>query len=113
MMNEQDYSTAVRNMRNRTSRLEREGDCWEQYEKDQLVWMFNEGVGIPEIAVQLQRTEPAVYQQIEKLDLYQRKENPQRRKNPVQPSDCLCSLCKRPRSMCPLCGVYANRQEDA
>ena len=85
----------------------------EQYEKDQLVWMFNEGVGITEIAVQLQRTEPAVYQQIEKLDLYQRKENPQRRKNPVQPSDCLCSLCKRPRGMRPLCGVYANRQEDA
>lgn len=113
MVNEIVYSETIKSMRNRTTRLEREGDYWTQMEKDQLVRLFHNGIGITEMAIQLQRTEPAVFQQIEKLDLYQRKENPQRRKNPAQPSDCLCNLCKRPRSMCPLCESYTGRQEDA
>jgi len=70
----------IRALRNRTTKLQREGDYWDQEEIEKLKDMFNEGVGISDIALQLQRTEPAVQQQIEKLDLYRRKDRPQRRK---------------------------------
>lgn len=69
MINEKGFAEIVRNMRNRTSRMEREGDYWDEAEKEQLVHLFKGNIGITEIAVQLQRTEPAVFQQIEKKTL--------------------------------------------
>ncbi len=76
-----DNKTAmIQSLRNRTTKLQREGDYWKQEEIKDLKTMFADGVGITDIALQMQRTEPAVQQQIEKLDLYHRKDNPQRRK---------------------------------
>ena len=75
-MNDYGLEEAIKNMRNRGIRLGREGDIWSQDEKDRLEELFYEGVGISEIAIRLQRTEPAVIQQIEKMDLYQRKSYP-------------------------------------
>ena len=60
MINQKEYLESVKSMRNHTKRLEREGDYWTQEERDKLVWMFNRGEGITEIAIQFQRTEPAV-----------------------------------------------------
>ena len=79
-MNDNNKTEMIRALRNRTTKLQREGDYWDQEEIEKLKDMFNEGVGISDIALQLQRTEPAVQQQIEKLDLYRRKDRPQRRK---------------------------------
>ena len=67
------YTESVKNMRNRTVRLDREGDYWTADEKETLVRKFNEGEGITAMALELQRTESAVIQQIEAMDLFGRK----------------------------------------
>lgn len=79
MINNESFPETVKSMRRRTTRLEREGDYWTREEQETLVRSFDSGVGITEMATQFQRSEPAVMQQIEKLDLYQRKDNPRLR----------------------------------
>ena len=111
MMTEQDFSTAVKNMRRRTTRMEREGDYWTEEDKELLIRLFNEGVGITDIAIQLQRTEPAVIQQIEKMDLYQRKENPKRQRSSKEPFNCLCERCSCDPALCPRYEACNNTQE--
>ena len=81
MITNQEYLETVKSMRKRTTRLEREGDYWTQEEREKLTRLFDSGAVLTDIAIQLQRTEPAVYQQAEKLDLYQRKEKPARHRN--------------------------------
>ncbi len=100
-MHEYDIYEAVTSMRNRTVRMDREGDYWTEEEKEQLVKLFREGEGITAIAIKLQRTEPAIMQQIEKMDLYRRKEAPIRRKSDPKPPACLCDNCKIDPASCP------------
>ena len=111
MINEQEYFETVKSMRNHTKRLEREGDYWTQAEREKLVRMFGCGEGITEIAIQLQRTEPAVIQQIEKMDLYQRKENPSRSRNNDTPPSCLCNTCRADKTVCPRCVACVKARE--
>ena len=103
---------SVKNMRNRTVRLDREGDYWTDQEKEQLVRMFRDGEGITTMAICLQRTEPAVMQQIEKMDLYQRKTNPSKRKLTAKPPTCLCAACQLDSTFCPRCEAHNTTQED-
>ena len=95
---------SVKNMRKRTVRLDRQGDYWTEEEKQQLITMFNEGVGLTEIALRLQRSEPAIFQMIEKMDLYNRKEQPVRKKSPPKPPACLCENCQLNPDQCPYKG---------
>ena len=98
-----DFNEALKNMRKRTTKLEHEGDYWSEDEKKSLKQKFDDGMGISEIALFLQRTEPAVIQQIEKMDLYGRKANPVRRKYAKEISSP-CYLCTAPcedREKCP------------
>lgn len=112
MITEKDFAEIVRNMRHRTSRMEREGDYWDEAEKERLTRLFDDNVGITEMAVQLQRTEPAVIQQIEKLDLYQRKENPTRRRKPEKAPECLCNRCQMDQNSCPYFRACSEHQEE-
>ena len=109
-MHEYDIYEAVTSMRNRTVRLDREGDYWTEEEKEQLVKLFRQGEGITAIAIKLQRTEPAIMQQIEKMDLYQRAQNPKRHKALPKPPTCLCSTCILDRSFCPRCEACKTTQ---
>jgi len=86
------FYSEIKMLRNRTQRLEREGEFWRNDERELLTQLFSEGVGISEIAIRLQRSEPAIFQQIEKLDLYQRQAMPRRRKFFPEPK-CLCITC--------------------
>lgn len=95
------FEESVKSMRRRTVRLDREGDYWTEEEKQQLVTMFNDGEGITSMALQLQRTEPAIIQMIEKLDLFNRKEQPVRRKSTPKPAECLCAHCQLDPALCP------------
>ena len=81
MKNEEVFQESVRSMRNQTLRADRAGDYWTDDEKNRLNTLFDSVVGITEIALELGRTEPAVYQQFEKMVLYGRKQNPQRQRN--------------------------------
>lgn len=111
MITNQEYLETVKSMRNRTTRLEREGDYWTQEEREKLVVLFDSGEGITDIAVQLQRTEPAVFQQIEKLDLYKRKENPVRHRDQFKPRGCLCDRCRLDVASCPRSAACVEEQE--
>lgn len=102
----------IKNMRNRTVRLDREGDYWKDDKKGQLERMFNEGVGITEMAMELQRTEPAIIQQVEKMDLYQRKAAPIRKKSSFKQPQCLCSDCSLDPTLCPMNGRDSAIQEE-
>jgi len=97
----------IKSLRNRTTRLEREGDYWTSDENEQLKMMFYNYRGISEMALTLQRTEPAVLQQIEKLDLYGRKANPKRHKKPKK-MKCPCDTCPYTDSTCPYGGICPN-----
>ena len=111
MMSQEEIRKATQNMRNRTAKLERAGDYWSEDEKTQLRELFEYGVGLSEIAIRLQRTEPAVSQQTEKMDLYGRGSNPCRRKSEPKAPVCLCDTCEIDQSACPRCGAYCATQE--
>ena len=111
-MNSYIETEGVINMRRRTVRLDREGDYWTDEEKQKLVQKFLEGEGITAIALELQRSEPAIFQMIEKLDLYNRKSQPQRRKSLPKPPTCLCENCLVDRACCPNCKHYMAEPED-
>lgn len=96
-MLEHDCTESVKNMRNRTVRLDREGDYWTAEERESLAQKFHDGVGITAIALELQRTESAVIQQIEAMDLFGRKK---KTSSPRQPR-CLCSVCQLDPALCP------------
>lgn len=113
MINDTQEKAMVQAMRKRTTRLEREGDYWSEEEKARLTSMFEDGHGITEISIVLQRTEPAVMQQAEKLDLYGRKERPLRRKSEPKPCACLCDGCKLAADLCPRCQACLADEEGA
>lgn len=101
-MSDEGFLEAVRNMRNHEGSMERAGEYWSDDDKLRLKEMFKLGIGISEIAIRLQRTEPAVYQQSEKMDLYNRKNNPKRRKISVSKTySCHCPTCEVDPSLCP------------
>lgn len=103
------YEESVKNMRNRTVRLDREGDYWTAEEREALIQKFHEGVGITAMALQLQRTESAVIQQIEAMDLFGRKK---KSSAPKQPR-CLCSDCKYDSTLCPRNNRCPRLKEEA
>lgn len=99
MMN--DKRQQLQKLRNRMIRPEREGEYWTENEVATLTRKFCEGCGISEIAVALHRSEPAIMQEIEKLDLYDRKANPRRQRTARQ-AGCLCGRCGNDPTSCPL-----------
>ena len=111
MMDEQGFRESIRSLRTRGGRLEREGDYWAAEEKERLEKMFREGIGISEMAIRLQRTEPAISQQIKKMDLYGRKDRPKRRKYHRKAPQCRCATCEVGRSLCPRCTDYIGMEE--
>ena len=110
-MNSYIETEGVINMRRRTVRLDREGDYWTDEEKQKLVQKFLEGEGITAIALELQRSEPAIFQMIEKLDLFNRKSQSQRRKSLSKPPACLCTNCRVDPACCPNCKHYMAEPE--
>ena len=95
MRSEEAFQESVRSMRNQTLRADRAGDYWRDDEKNRLRILFDSGVGI-----------------IEKMDLYGRKQNPQRQRNGKKPPECLCDRCMADPALCPLriqCGVVKEK----
>lgn len=57
MRSEEAFQESVRSMRNQTLRADRAGDYWRDDEKNRLRILFDSGVGITEIALELGRTD--------------------------------------------------------
>ena len=100
-MMDNNLQQSLRELRSHRKLPEREGEYWSDEERENLSQKFNEGAGISEIAVALRRSEPAIMQQIEKLDLFDRKENP-RRQRAARQLNCLCGRCGNDPTSCPL-----------
>ena len=75
MKNEKERLESIKQMRLGTSQLDREREYWTLEEREQLIRMYTSLVGITEIAIQLQRRESAIIQQIVKLGLFDLAEN--------------------------------------
>lgn len=82
----------IQAMRRKNHKLERDGEYWTEEEKEKLYSMFEQGCGISEIAIALQRTEQAVIQQIEKMNLYNRSKYIPKNKR-TSAGTCLCKDC--------------------
>ena len=111
MMSPEIEREMIRRLRNESIKLDHEGDVWHDDEKFKVKFMFEEGYGISEIAMEVQRTEHAVMQQIEKMDLYQRALNPKRRKLSAKVPVCLCKVCTLDVGFCPRCEADDTAQE--
>lgn len=111
-MTEDAFREAIRNLRNNAGRLERAGNYWSDHERERLKEMVDGGTGISEIALCFQRTEPAVMQQIEKMDLFHRKDQPRRRKGSNRKHNCRCSSCEVDERLCPLHGAGQKKQKN-
>ena len=101
-------------MRNGELQLLRDGEYWTDDERHRVRIMFEEGVPVNEIALNLQRTERAVYQQISSMNLYVTAPE-KMRKHKLGPKEpvCLCSVCSCDRSLCPRCEHYPTIEEGA
>lgn len=88
--NQAQQAAYIQAMRQRTAQLEREGSYWTEDDKNVLKHLFHNNIGITEIALKLQRTEVAVMQQIQVLNLYGKV----RRSSPKRQAGCLCYKCQ-------------------
>lgn len=92
MQNEHDLRELTRTIREGGLIPERSGEYWSKDEREEMVRSFRSGVGISEIALQLQRSEIAVVQQlvVMKLLISPRAGHPRRTKQ----ARCLCEKCQ-------------------
>lgn len=72
------------------------GNYWSPEERDELRLLYESGVGISQIALQLQRSEQAVVQQLIAMDLFTPTGNTRNRSSKTP--QCLCSKCQLPKS---------------
>ena len=101
-------------MRNGELPLLRDGEYWTDDERRRVQIMFEDGRPVNEIALELQRTERAVYQQISSMSLYvTAPEKMRKHKSGPKEPVCLCSVCSCDRSLCPRCEHYHTIQEEA
>lgn len=68
----------------------RQRDYWKKEERQMLQDMFYEGEGISDMAVTFNRSEVAIINQINSMQLYEKVRNPRQKKN-----DCRCSQCNK------------------
>ena len=86
---------------------ERSGNFWSKEEVDHLSELFFDGCDISSIALKLQRSEVAVFQQL----MYQGfiKSYGVRRYREKNKAKCLCSKCDL-QERCPKCGVCQKEE---
>ena len=90
-------------LRNGERPPQRSGEYWTEEEVRQLSIMFEGGMGISEIAIQLDRSEISVYQQLEKRGFLSAQSKPRNRiKKERTMTDCLCPFCGN--NACKNCG---------
>ena len=75
-MNDMLKKEAVQNMRKNPCSRARENEYWTEEELERLKTMFDDGEDFTDIAFVLQRSEPAVMQQVLRMNLYSWKLRP-------------------------------------
>ena len=92
---------AIKSMRNRTMRMEHEGDFWTEENKEELIEKYADGFDISEIALGMGRSERAVMQMMDKLGLFDSQVCTRRHRVSRKNSGCLCDVCVYDESLCP------------
>ena len=105
--NQSERTERIKAMRQRTGQMDRERTYWTEDDKETLKALFSQNVGITEIALILQRTEVAVMQQIQSLNLYEKV----RRQSAKKQEGCLCKYCTLQPS-CDLRKCLLNSETD-
>lgn len=77
---------------------QRSGEYWSKEELEQIESLYEEGIGISDIALQFERTEVAVFQQLGKMGLLSRQCRPRTHKKSMEgmterPPKCFCPDC--------------------
>lgn len=111
-MNEKEILEATINMRNGEQIMQRDGEYWTEEEREILQHEYKSGTAINVIALMLQRSEGAIYQQVERMGLYTRNPFSIRKKSMKSNNTCLCKNCKCDCSICPRYKVYQTVMED-
>lgn len=111
-MSEQEIRDKTAAMRTGQLKMKREGEYWTDEERKELKIRFLAGVPTNEIAIELERSESAVYQQIEQLQLFVKKSRAPKKAVPAPKEPvCLCSVCTLDRAQCSRCEHYSAQQE--
>ena len=101
--NGKELQEVIKNIRSGSMQLGREGSYRSDADTEKLKSLFFAGLGITAIALDLQRTDSAVYQQIEKLNLFRRGAYS---KQPMSPDasggKCRCRECTCDSIACPI-----------
>lgn len=87
-----DYQELIRAIRDGQMMPERSGEYWGDEEKEKVVQLYHSGMGISEIALELQRSEMAVIQRLLTENLLT-PPGATRRRTPKEPR-CLCEDCE-------------------
>lgn len=96
-------------MRNGDLRMPREGEIWTDEDKDFLERNYSRGTEFNVIALELGRSESAIYQKVEQLGLCTRNPFSMRKRSGTKKANrCLCEVCTCDRALCPLCKVYKS-----
>lgn len=112
-MNAQEILEATIEMRNGEMKMLRDGEYWSENDREVLRREYANGTSINVIAIMLQRSESAIYQQVERMGLCTRNPYSVRKKGKQSEAhSCLCKNCKCDRALCPRCKVYQAVLED-
>lgn len=110
-MNTQEMRDKTAAIRTGKLKMKREGEYWTKADREILKSRFLAGYPMCEIAIELERSEPAVYQQAEQMQLFVKKSRVPKKSCPAaQEPVCLCSVCTLDRSHCPRCEHYLQIQ---
>ena len=104
MSNKSNRKELLRAIRGTEVMPARNGEYWRDDERNQLKKLYNEGVGISEIALMLQRSENSIIQQLTYLEVLRA---PKPRKSYRKKPKCLCFKCEL-HAICP----YAMEQRE-
>ena len=111
-MNDQEINNKTIAMRNGEITMKRDREYWTDEERITASLRYAAGVPLNEIAIDLERSEGAVYQQVVQMKLHCiPPEKARKRRSEPRESTCLCSSCTCDRSLCPLCDAYKSMQE--
>ena len=101
-------------MRNGKMKMAKEGCVWTIEDDMILRNMFDDGEDTLDMALVLERKEPAVQQRIDQLELYSKQKRTRPKKEiSAAPPGCLCNDCKTDKSLCPRCIHYPGNKEEA
>ena len=101
-------------MRNGKLKMAKEGCVWTVEDDLLLRDMFEDGDDVLDMALMLERKEPAVQQRIDQLELYSKQKRTRTKKEiSTNPLWCLCKNCKVDKSLCPRCIHYPGNKEEA